>query len=369
MLARLMQNLLSNPYLLAVGIGLLAYILILGLKLILSTKVAKFVGSTGNKWDDVVVFAIEKTTQFFMLSSALYLGIKFVKDLPSINLYSDRIYFIIVMWQIAIWSHHLLDKYISSAFNKKMQRNRAAASSISLIQFLARMILFTIIFLFTLSNLGIRITTIIAGLGVGGIAVALALQKILGDLFSSLSIVLDKPFEVGDFIIIDQFLGEVEKIGLKTTRIRSLSGEQIIFSNSDLLAARIRNFKRMHERRVSFITSFPLHTSTSKVRSAVSLISAIIRTKRNIRFERCHFMGMSGSLDVETVYWVLSDDYDLHMDIQQDILFDIKIALESESIKLAYPTQTLNVMPTEIWMKNDYPPDRGDKKPADSVIS
>jgi small-conductance mechanosensitive channel len=231
------------------------------------------------------------------------------------------------------------------------------------------MVVFAIIFLFTLSNLGIRITTIIAGLGVGGIAVALALQKILGDLFSSLSIVLDKPFVVGDFIIIDQYLGEVEKIGLKTTRIRSLSGEQIIFSNSDLLAARIRNFKRMHERRVSLILTLPHHTKTEKVRVAVSLIAAIVRTKRSVRFERCHFMKISSSLDLECVYWVLSDDFDLHMDIQQDILFEIKMAFESEGITFAYPTQTVHVLPPEILTKNEYHSGKKANKGLDSIIS
>lgn len=364
-----MRHLLPNPWLLGTGVTIISYILILGCKLLLSTKIARFVNNTRNKWDDVVVYTLEKTTQFFMVSSAIYCGVKFVKATLAVNIWSDRVYFIILMWQIAIWAYHLLDKYISSAFNKKMQRNRAAASSISLIQFLARMLLFSIIFLFTLSNLGIKITTIVAGLGVGGIAVALALQKILGDLFASLSIVLDKPFVVGDFIIIDQYLGEVEKIGLKTTRIRSLSGEQIIFSNSDLLAARIRNYKRMHERRVPFVISLPLSTPSEKVKIAVSLIQAIVRTKRNIRFERCHFMKITSTLDIETIYWVLSDDFDIYMDIHQDILYDIKTAFDAENITFAYPTQTVHVMPTEIVMKNDNGPEREPGKRVDSIVS
>ena len=212
---------------------------------------------------------------------------------------------------------------------------------------------FSVLFLFTLSNLGIKITTIIAGLGVGGIAVALALQKILGDLFSSLSIVLDKPFVIGDFIIIDNYLGEVEKIGLKTTRIRSLSGEQIIFYNSDLLAARIRNYKRMHERRVIFNLHVGLQTPTEKLKAGVSIIKSIVMLKKRVRFERCHFMKIGlNSIEIETVYWVLSDDYDLHMDIQQDILFDIKAAFESEGITFTYPTQNVQVTPTEFVMKS-----------------
>jgi small-conductance mechanosensitive channel len=336
---------------------------------VLTTKIARFTGRTRNKWDDVVVFAAEKTTHFFMASAALYAAVKFVKHSKAVDFYANRIFFVVAMWQVAIWSHHLLEMWIGAVVTKKIQRNRAAASSISLIQLLARMLLFSVLFLFTLSNLGIRITTIIAGLGVGGIAVALALQKILGDLFSSLSIVLDKPFVVGDFIIVDEFLGEVEKIGLKTTRVRSLSGEQIIFSNSDLLAARIRNFKRMHERRVALLLSLPLPTPSEKVKTAVSLLAAIIRTKRNVRFERCHFMRIGTTLDLETVYWVLSDDYDLHMDIQQDILYDLRAAFEAEGISFAYPTQTVQVLPTEVSLRSDLALDGARKGRQDTIVS
>lgn len=354
-----MKNLLPNPYLLALGVSLLTYFLIWGIYAVLTTKIARITGRPRNKWDDIVVYTMEKTTTFFMIMSSLYVGLKFIKHSKLIDDYADKIYFIVFMWQMAVWSHHLLDKWIHSTIRKRTLRNPAAASSISLIQLLSKLILFSILFLFTLSNLGIKITTIIAGLGVGGIAVALALQKILGDLFSSLSIVLDKPFVVGDFIVIDQYLGEVEKIGLKTTRIRSLSGEQIIFSNSDLLAARIRNYKRMRERRVVLNLHLLLETPTDRLKTAVSIIKAIILSKKKARYERCHFMRIGQvSAEIEIVYWVLSDDYDTHMDIQQDILFDIKTAFEAEKITFAHPTQTLQVLPTEILMKGGFPADR-----------
>lgn len=353
-----MRNLLPNPYLLALGVSLLSYMVIWGCYAVLTTRIAKLVGTTKNKWDDIVVFTMEKTTNFFMIMCSLYIGLKFIKHSKVVDSYADKIFFIICMWQFAVWTHHLLDKYIHSAISKKVRRNPAAANSVSLIQLLARLVVFSLIFLFTLSNLGIKITTIIAGLGVGGIAVALALQKILGDLFSSLSIVLDKPFVIGDFIVIDQYMGEVEKIGLKTTRIRSLSGEQIIFSNSDLLAARIRNYKRMRERRVVFSLPLVLQTPTEKVKSAVSIIKAVISTKKRTRLERSHFMRIGqNSIDLETVYWVLSDDYDLYMDIHQEILFEIKVAFESEGITFATPMQTVHVMPTEILMKGGFPAD------------
>lgn len=363
-----MRNLLPNPYLLAIGVSLLTYIIIWGVYAVLTTRIARITGKTKNKWDDIVVFTMEKTTTFFMIMSSLYVGLKFIKHSKLIDQYADKIYFIVFMWQIAVWSHHLVDKWVHSNIRKRTLRNPAAASSISLIQLLSKLILFSILFLFTLSNLGIKITTIIAGLGVGGIAVALALQKILGDLFSSLSIVLDKPFVIGDFIVIDQYLGEVEKIGLKTTRIRSLSGEQIIFSNSDLLAARIRNYKRMRERRVVFNLHLLLETPTDRLKSAVSIIKAIIHTKKRTRFERCHFMRIGQiSAELETVYWVLSDDYDTHMDIQQDILFDIKTAFEAEKIAFAHPTQTVQVLPTEILMKGGFPTDTVSDKTSHPV--
>jgi small-conductance mechanosensitive channel len=257
---------------------------------------------------------------------------------------------------VGIWANYFLDRWIVMSINRRTRSNPAAASSISLIQLLAKIFILSAVLLFTLNNLGIKITTILAGLGVGGIAVALALQRILGDLFSSLSIVMDKPFVVGDFIVLDQYMGEVERIGLKTTRIRSLGGEQIIISNSDLLATRIRNYKRMHERRVAFLLSLPLFMKGDEMRKAVSLITAIISAKPRVRFERCHFMSINKiSMDIETVYWVLSDDYNTYMDIQQDILLEIQKAYEVEQLSFARPVQTVTVEPREFIMRTELP--------------
>jgi small-conductance mechanosensitive channel len=365
-----MRSLLPNPYLLAFGVSLLSYLLILGLKFLLSTKISRFTGKVKNKWDDIVVYTIEKTTQFFMVTSAFYLGFNFVPHNKKLTFYVDKVFFIILMWQISIWSYHLMEMWIQATLARKTRSNPALANSISLLKLLGRLVLISILFLFTLSNLGIKITTIIAGLGVGGIAVALALQKILGDLFSSLSIVLDKPFMVGDFIIIDTYLGEVQKIGLKTTRLKSLTGEQLIFSNSDLLGARIRNYKRMQERRIVFNLFLPHQTENTKLQTAVSLISAIIRSKEMIRFDRCHFFRISpASHDLEAVYWVLSDDYNIYMDLHQEILFEIKRSFEEEDIQFAFPTQTIQILPTEISVKTNSFPAPEQTKPLDSIIS
>ncbi len=351
-----MKPLFPNPYVLGVGITLLSYLALYGMKKILTTRVSKFFNKTSNKWDEIIVHTVEQTTHLWMVGTAVYIAIRFVPHNKAWNEHIDRAFFILTMIQVGIWSNYLLDKWIHMSINRKTRSNPAAASSIGLMQLLAKIFIFSAVLLFTLNNLGIKITTIIAGLGVGGIAVALALQRILGDLFSSLSIVMDKPFVVGDFIVLDQYMGEVERIGLKSTRIRSLGGEQIIISNSDLLATRIRNYKRMHERRVAFVLSLPLFTKGEEMRKAVSLITAIINSRERVRYERCHFMKISTiSMDIELVYWVLTDDYNTHMDIQQDILLNIQKAFEAEKLSFARPVQTVTVEPREFLMRTEVP--------------
>ncbi len=358
-----MKTLFPNPYLLALGVTLLTYLGIYALKRLLTIRLTRFFGKTGNKWDDIIVYTLEQTTHLWMVGCALYLSLGFIPHPKVWNHYIDRAFFILSMVQLGIWANYLVDRWIIMTVNRRTRYNPAAASSISLIQLLAKIFILSAVMLFTLNNLGIKITTILAGLGVGGIAVALALQKILGDLFSSLSIVMDKPFVVGDFIVLDQYMGEVEKIGLKTTRIRSLGGEQIIISNSDLLGTRIRNYKRMHERRVAFVLSLPLFTRGEEMRKAVSLISAIVSSKEKVRFERCHFMSIGKiSMDIELVYWVLSDDYTIHMDIQQEILFAIHRAFEAEKLSFARPVQTVTVEPREFIMRTEIPLTESDNR-------
>jgi len=195
-----------------------------------------------------------------------------------------------------------------------------------------------------LDNLGVDITALVAGLGIGGIAVALAAQNVLGDLFASLSIVLDKPFVVGDFLNVDDFLGSVEHVGLKTTRLRSLSGEQLVFSNNDLLNSRIRNYGRMFERRVVFSLGVTYETPPEKLRGIPTIIREAVEAKDKVRFDRAHFQKYGDfALVFEVVYYVLSSDYTLCMDIQQSVNLRIYERFAEEGIEFAYPTQKLYV--------------------------
>ena len=209
-------------------------------------------------------------------------------------------------------------------------------------------VLWVVLVILTIDNLGFDPTTIIAGLGVGGIAVALALQNVLGDLIASLSIILDKPFEVGDFIVIDGMNGDVEHIGLKTTRLRSLSGEQLVLSNNDLLQSRIKNYKRMNNRRILFSLGVVYETSYEDLVKIPGLIKEIIDTEPKARFTRAHFSSYGDfALNYDIVYFVLTPLFDDYMDIQQNVNLEIFKRFSEEGIEFAYPTRKVFLESTD----------------------
>jgi small-conductance mechanosensitive channel len=227
--------------------------------------------------------------------------------------------------------------YIETA-EKGSDRERALKGFMTLI----RVVVWGIATVFLLDNLGFRINTVIAGLGIGGIAVALAAQNILGDLFAYLSIMFDRPFEIGDFIIVGEYMGVVNHLGVKTTRIGSLGGEQIIMSNKDLTDSRVRNYKRMERRRVVFRLGVTYQTPFAKLQEIPEVIARVIRGVEDTIFDRAHFFSYGDfSLVFEVVYYVTSNDYTKYMNIQQEINLRIHEEFEKRKIEFAYPTQTL----------------------------
>ena len=334
----------SNPYLLGVTVTILSFLGFFFFRRLLKKLSNRYKNKDDHKWDDLIVYPLANTTPLFMLISAAYIGFQFLPEYKTYPTWSWRIFFVTLMLQVGIWGSLSIKRWFQQSFSRRKKRDPASASSLSILELMIQASFLTIMLMFTLNNVGIQVTTMIAGLGVGGIAIALALQNILGDLFSSLSIILDKPFVVGDFIVMGEWLGEVEYIGLKTTRIRSLSGEQIIVSNSDLLGSRIRNMKRMSERRNVIVFNLSHETTTDGLRKAVEIITAVVCSKSRVRFDRCHFARVNlHSLDVDLVYFILHDDFNIHMDIQQGILFDIYQLFTAENIKFAQhqrgPTQ------------------------------
>lgn len=211
-----------------------------------------------------------------------------------------------------------------------------------------RLICWGLALVLLLDNLGVKISALVTGLGIGGIAVALAAQTVLGDLFNYFTIFFDRPFEIGDFIIIDTYLGTVEHIGLKTTRLRSLSGEQLVISNTDLTSSRVRNYKRMERRRIVFQFRVSYETPLELLKEIPGLVAEIIKTIPGTAFDRAHFFSYGEySLVFEVVYYVLSGDYNQYMDIQQTINFELREAFDQRGIAFAYPTQTIYVNPKQ----------------------
>ena len=244
--------------------------------------------------------------------------------------------------QVGVWVSSGLQIWLEHY--RKIEEDGANRTTMNALSFVGRLILWVVIFLLVIDNLGVDVTALVAGMGIGGIAVALAVQNILGDLFASLSIVLDKPFVNGDFIVVGDMAGSVEHVGIKTTRIRSISGEQLVFSNSDLLQSRVRNFGRMEQRRVVFSLGVTYQTPAEKLERIPSLIRSAIEAQQGARFDRSHFASYGDSaLNFETVYYVESSDYAQHMDILQAVNLRIYRTFEDEGIEFAYPTQTLFV--------------------------
>jgi small-conductance mechanosensitive channel len=247
------------------------------------------------------------------------------------------------VFQAGIWGNGVIAYFLDR------QRTLAGtgggtATTFAALGFVARLALWSALVLLGLQNLGVNVTALVAGLGIGGIAVALAVQNILGDLLSSVAIVLDRPFELGDFVIIDDMLGTVEHIGLKTTRIRSLFGEQIVVGNSQLLESRIRNYKRMAERRIVFSLGVTYETPHGLVVRIPGIIREIIEARDGVRFDRAHFQKYGDfALVFEAVYYVLSPDYNRYMDTHQAINLDVLERFQQEGIEFAYPTQTLHI--------------------------
>ncbi|MBW1761333.1 MAG: mechanosensitive ion channel family protein, partial [Deltaproteobacteria bacterium] len=244
--------------------------------------------------------------------------------------------------QTGIWISTALQIWLENY--RKDETDGANRMTMNALSFLGRIALWALVLLLILDNLGVDVTALVAGLGIGGIAIALAVQNVLSDLFASLSIVLDKPFIPGDFVVVGDMAGSVEHIGIKTTRIRSISGEQLIFSNADLLGSRIRNFGRMRERRVVFSLGVTYQTPADKLEGIPGMIRESIEAQDQVRFDRSHFASYGDSaLNFETVYYVGSSDYATHMDILQAVNLAIYRKFASEGIEFAYPTQTLFV--------------------------
>ena len=277
--------------------------------------------------------ALQGTQPWFLVVIALFVGAQFVTLAPKADRLVDHIALIGTIVQSAIWASRAIRGWLGHQVAATRETDAAAATTVSVLGFFVQLGLWSVVLLLALENLGFNITALLAGLGIGGIAVALAAQSVLGDVFASVMIALDKPFAIGDFIVFDNIMGTVERIGLKTTRLRSLSGEQIVIANGDLLKSRLRNFQRLRERRVEFSFSVPPDTPAEKLALIPGLLRQAIEAQPKARFERAHFKSFDDNkLLFESAYYVSDRDHNRYMDIQEAINLAAYSRLQKEAI-------------------------------------
>ncbi|MGD2073835.1 MAG: mechanosensitive ion channel family protein [Gammaproteobacteria bacterium] len=301
---------------------------------------------TATPIDDAIVNLVRKTKWWALLAVSVFVGALFLELPERARTLLQSAVVIALLVQLGVWASTALKFTLEHYRQQQIKKDPASVTALNAIGLVISVLLWTAVLLLALDNLGFNVTALIAGLGVGGVAVALAVQNILGDLFASLSILIDKPFVMGDFIIVDDYLGSVEHVGLKTTRVRSLSGEQLVFSNSDLLQSRLRNYGRMFERRVAFTVGVTYQTPREKLKQIPGIMRAAIEAQDRTRFDRSHFAKYGDfSLNFETVYYIQGPDYNLYMDIQQAINLFVHEQFERAGIEFAYPTQTLFLRP------------------------
>jgi len=331
----------------AIGLGAaLAIYLTLTILLGLALRRLKTIaGQTSNRVDDTMVEVLSGTKHWLIALAALLIGLNLIEFPDRWNARVDQLWFVAVALQFALWGNraigiglrYYVDRHASSGMTQ-------VSASATLMSWALRTMLWVVVLLATLSNMGINITAFVASLGVGGIAIALAVQNILGDLFASLSIAVDKPFEVGDFITLGTISGTVENVGLKTTRIRSLSGEQIIISNTELLKQTVSNFKRLLERRIVFRFGVTYDTTPEQAEAIPGIVRKIIESSDKLRFDRSHFKGFGdSSLDFEAVFFVLDPAFSVYMDQQQTINLHLMRELKGLGVEFAFPTRTVHL--------------------------
>lgn len=342
----LTQELLGNPvrtWLSALGVSVAIWLALKVVAGVLVRRLSNLARKTRTTWDDIFTYALRRTKGVVLLLVAVYGGSLLLELPQGTAALLEHVAVIAFLVQAGIWVSAGIRQWVEVNREERAADDAAAVMTMNVIGIAFRITLWSMVLLLALDNLGVDVTALVAGLGVGGIAVALAAQNILGDLFASLSIVLDRPFVLGDFLIVDDLLGSVEEIGLKTTRVRSLSGEQLVFSNTDLLNSRIRNYGRMFERRVVFELGVTYQTPREKLREIPDMVrSAVEEHGERVRFDRAHFARYGDfALAFEIVYYVLGPDYNEYMDIQQAINLGIHARFEDAGIEFAYPTQTL----------------------------
>ncbi len=297
---------------------------------------------TPGRVDEMLAKLLRKTKGFVVLALAAWIASAALT--PEWMGRIGRLAQLAILLQIGLWAADVVQWTLDRYRSRQLEDDPGTATAIGALGFLAQIAVWSVVLLTALSVMNFEIGPALAGLGVGGIAVALAVQNILGDLFASLSIIFDRPFVIGDFIIVGDHRGTVEHVGLKTTRLKSLSGEQLIFSNSDLLSSRVQNFKRMEERRILFNFGVQYDTGYEKLKQIPDVVREAVEEAENCRFDRAHFADFGdSSLDFEVVYFMTVPEFPAFRDAQQKINLALYRRFEEIGVSFAFPTRTLHM--------------------------
>lgn len=356
--ARLL-DIAPSELLLAVAASLAVYLLMTVALRVALKRLGKLAPHTSNRIDDSLLEVLGSTSQALIVLVALLVGLGLLELPPIWSSAVSQLWFVVLALQIALWAnravtigvqrHALRDAAVVAGTGGAAAAAPLTAAA-TLLSWGLRTLVWSVLLLAMLSNLGVDITAFVASLGVGGIAIALAAQNVLGDLFASVAIAVDKPFEVGDFIVMGSVAGTVELVGVKTTRIRSLGGEQIVIGNTELLKQTVSNYKRLRERRIVFGFGVTYGTTADQAEAIPALVRRIVEESERLRFDRAHFKGFGeSSLDYEVVYIVRDPGYAVYMDEQQRINLALMRELAELGVDFAFPTRTVHVL------RNDTP--------------
>ncbi|MCR4280062.1 MAG: mechanosensitive ion channel family protein [Candidatus Komeilibacteria bacterium] len=334
-----------GDYFMALLTGVAIIVVIKIIKSVLISRLLAVAGRTQNKFDDAIAEGLSKIKAAFYIITAIYVAAQSLIIVPSIDRAIYYMFVITATLQVIVSLQAFLRVLIKEwVVARQPDGEPPNTNRISLLTKLAGIFLWLVGLMLILTNLGYEIGPLLAGLGIGGIAVALAAQAVLEDVFASFSIYFDKPFEIGDFIIVGERMGTVKRIGIKTTRLNSLQGEEIVFSNKELTSTVIQNFKKMRERRISFTLGLTYETTIAKLKEAKEIVSAIIKDVPSCRLDRVNWKSFGDfSLDFEVVYYLDTNDYNVYMDKQELINWQILERFNARGIDFAYPTQTVKV--------------------------
>lgn len=340
-----------RDWLVGLGLSVGVFAVLVVVRQLVSRRMEAVAKRTSRDIDDIVARTIQNTRYFFILAVALDVGSQVLSLPPTAEQWVRNITTVLVFLQIAFWINDLVGFFLNRYSSRRATYGDVQSpTTLAALGVAARIALWLIILLIALDNLGVHITTLIAGLGISGVAIALAVQSVLGDVFAALSIITDKPFVVGDAITVDTFTGTVESIGIKSTRLRATTGEQIIFANADLLKSRIRNWKRMHERGVYLTTKVGYETPRATVERIPAMMREIVTAQRNVRFVRSHIKTLGdAAIEIETLYFVLSADYNVFMDVQHAIAVAVLDRFGDEGVVIATPLHTVVLRPDKNW--------------------